>query len=250
MKKVVNGNSDVKQNTVAIIPARGGSKRIPNKNIKKFCGRHMLSYPIQAAKTSGLFDRIIVSTDSKEISKVARECGAEVPFMRPLDLADDYTGTNAVVRHCLQWLTEQGVMPIYACCIYATTPFLQPEFLQKGFRLLKESKGSFAFAVTSFPSPILRAVKIREDGMLDAFFPEFVPKNSQDLEKAYHDAGQFYWGTAKSFLSKIPLFSPSSIPVVLPRYFVQDIDEPDDWRRAELMYMAWVNEKAENIINE
>jgi pseudaminic acid cytidylyltransferase len=223
---------------VAIIPARGGSKRIPRKNIKNFHGKPMIAYPISVAWESRLFDRIIVSTDDEEIADVATRYGAVVPFMRPKELADDYAGTNAVVRHCLEWLVEKNQKPEYACCIYATTPFLRTEYLQSGLELLKKSGKSFAFTVTTFPSPIQRSVRIRKDGALEAIFPEHVPKRSQDLEEAYHDAGQFCWGKSEAFLNRVALYSPESIPVVLPRYLVHDIDTPEDWRMAELMYKA------------
>ncbi|SDB49023.1 N-acylneuraminate cytidylyltransferase [Desulfonatronum thiosulfatophilum] len=224
--------------SVAIIPARGGSKRIPRKNIKDFHGKPMIAYPISVALESRLFDRIIVSTDDEEIADVSMRYGAEVPFMRPKELADDYAGTNAVVRHCLEWLVEKNQKPEYACCIYATTPFLQEEYLRKGLELLKVSGKSFAFTVTTFPSPIQRSVRIRKDGALEAIFPEHVPKRSQDLEEAYHDAGQFYWGKSEAFLNRVALYSPESIPVILPRYLVHDIDTQEDWRMAELMYKA------------
>lgn len=223
---------------VAVIPARGGSKRIPRKNIKNFCGRPIISYSIQAAKNSDLFDRIIVSTDDEEIAEISRVHGGETPFLRPKELSDDYTGTSAVIRHTLTWLKDQGEHVSHVCCIYATAPFVQPRYLEEGYRLLIKSEKSFAFSVTSFPFPIQRAVRIREDGALEAIYPEHVNARSQDLEEAFHDAGQFYWGTAKAFLSDEVLFSPVSMPVILPRYLVQDIDTPEDWRRAELMYKA------------
>jgi pseudaminic acid cytidylyltransferase len=225
-------------NNVAIIPARGGSKRIPRKNIKDFHGRPMIAYPIEVARKSRLFDRIIVSTDDEEIADVSMRYGAEVPFMRPKELADDYAGTNAVVRHCLEWLLEKSQNPEYACCIYATTPFLQAKYLQKGLELLKKSGKSFAFSVTTFPSPIQRSVRITKDATIEAIFPEHVPKRSQDLEEAYHDAGQFYWGKPEAFINTIALYSPASTPVVLPRFLVHDIDTPEDWIMAELMYQA------------
>lgn len=229
--------------TIAIIPARGGSKRIPKKNIRMFCGRPMIAWPIEAAIKSELFDRIIVSTDDELIAQVAREHGAETPFLRPHELSDDYTGTNAVVKHCLQWLEKHEQQPDYACCIYATAPFLQPKYLSEGFNTLKKCKCTFAFSVTSFPFPIQRSIRIRQDGYMEPIFPESVPKRSQDLEEAYHDAGQFYWGSAESFLLDKPLFAQESMPVILPRFLVQDIDTLEDWKRAELMYEASVHPK-------
>jgi len=224
--------------TVAIIPARGGSKRIPKKNIRFFCGKPMIAWSIEAAAKSGLFDRIIVSTDSDEIAQVSQKWGAEVPFMRPKELADDYTGTNDVVRYCLQWLLDRGETIEYACCIYATAPFLKVKYLKKGFELLKEYGCAYAFSVSSFSFPIQRSIKIRTDGRIEPMFPEYVPMRSQDLEEAYHDAGQFYWGRAESFIKELPLYAPGSIPVLLPRYLVQDIDDHEDWQMAELMHQA------------
>jgi len=224
---------------IAIIPARGGSKRIPKKNIREFCGKPMMAWPIEAAQKSELFDRIIVSTDSEEIARVARACGAETPFIRPRELADDYTGTNAVVRHCLEWLIEKDQKPDYACCIYATAPFLQPEYLKKGFDILREGNCTFAFSVTSYEFPIQRSIRIRPDGYVEPIFPEHIPKRSQDLEEAYHDAGQFYWGTVESFFEDRPMRSSRSKPVILPRHIVQDIDDLDDGARAELMFKSF-----------
>jgi pseudaminic acid cytidylyltransferase len=221
---------------IAIIPARGGSKRIPRKNIRSFAGKPIIAYSISAAQDSRLFDRVIVSTDDEEIATVAREFGAETPFTRPAALADDFTGTNTVAKHAIQWLLEQGCAIEYACCIYATAPFLRTRYLRMGLDKLIASDKSFAFSVTSFPFPIWRAVRILPDGTVDAVYPENSSKRSQDLEEAYHDAGQFYWGTARAFLDEVVTFSPASVPVVLPRYLVHDIDTLEDWKRAELMF--------------
>lgn len=226
---------------LAIIPARGGSKRIPHKNIRPFAGKPIIAYSIQAALECKLFDKVIVSTDDEKIANIARQFGAETPFLRPANLADDYTGTNAVVKHAISWFIEQGEEVQYACCIYATAPFLQTRYLQQGFEKLNNSDKAFVFSVTTFPFPIQRAIKIKTDGTVKAFFPGNNEKRSQDLEEAYHDAGQFYWGKAESFLQDIEMFSESSLPVVLPRYLVQDIDTLEDWTRAELMYKAYLN---------
>ena len=221
---------------IAIIPARGGSKRIPNKNFKLFAGKPIISYSIKAVQETNLFDRIIVSTDSVEIAKVAKSCGAEVPFIRPAELADDFTGTIPVLLHTLNWLSERGFATDYFCCIYATAPFVQPEHIVKGFSLLKREKATTAFSVTTFPYPIFRALKIGEDGCIEMFWPEHENSRSNDLPEAYHDTGQFYWGNTKRFLTEKKLFSSDSIPVILPRYLVQDIDTMEDWETAEKMY--------------
>ena len=221
---------------VAIIPARGGSKRIPRKNIRIFNGKPMIAHSIRSAQACGLFDRIIVTTDDDEIAAVAREWGAETPFKRPAQLADDHATTNAVIKHAVQWLRDNGCPVEFACCIYATAPFIQPRFLREGYERLKNSDRSYAFTVTTFPFPIQRAIRINDQGTVDAFNPEHIFTRSQDLEEAFHDAGQFYWGTAEAFLKDYVIFSPVSIPILLPRHLVQDIDTPEDWRRAELMY--------------
>jgi N-acylneuraminate cytidylyltransferase len=224
---------------LCVIPARGGSKRIPRKNIREFAGKPIIAHSIAAALESGVFDRVMVSTDDAEIAEVARAHGAEIPFLRPTDLADDFTGTNAVVRHALNWHREQGLDYVYACCVYATAPFVQADDLRRGFELLAASAKAFAFSVTSFPFPIQRAIRLNRDGAVEAMFPEFAGHRSQDLEEAYHDAGQFYWGRAQAFLDDVPLFSPAALPVILPRHRVQDIDTLEDWHRAELLYQAW-----------
>lgn len=230
---------------LAVIPARGGSKRIPRKNIRPFAGKPIIGYSIEAALDSGLFDRVVVSTDDEEIAAVARAFGAETPFIRPSSLADDHTGTNAVIRHAIIWHRDQGQPVDYACCIYATAPFIQVRYLKEGFEKLVASGKSYVFSVTSFPFPIQRAIRLNARGEVEALFPEHVFSRSQDLEDAYHDAGQFYWGRAQAFVDEIVAFSPASLPVILPRHLVQDIDTLEDWRRAELMYQAWRLERGE-----
>lgn len=221
---------------LCVIPARGGSKRIPRKNIRDFLGKPIMAYSIDAAIASGCFDHVIVSTDDTEIAEVARACGAETPFVRPPALADDFAGTNAVVKHALGWYQAQGVVFDSACCVYATAPFIRPSDLQRGCELLESSDKQFAFSVTTFDYPIQRALRIDAETGLQLIYPEFSETRSQDLEEAYHDAGQFYWGRAQAFLSDQPLFASHSLPVPLPRYLVQDIDTPEDWVTAELMF--------------
>ncbi|MDT8384241.1 MAG: pseudaminic acid cytidylyltransferase [Gammaproteobacteria bacterium] len=221
---------------LAVIPARGGSTRIPRKNIRVFVDRPIIAYSIEAALTSGLFDKVIVSTDDEEIASVARALGAEVPFIRPAALADDYVGTNPVVAHAIHWFREQGHIIEHACCIYSTAPFIRSEYLTEGWRRLNESGQSFAFSVTTYPYPIQRSLRMRADGIMEVMYPEDFKKRSQDLEEAYHDAGQFYWGRADAF-GTVALHQ-NSVPVILPRWLVQDIDTPEDWATAELMYRA------------
>jgi N-acylneuraminate cytidylyltransferase len=225
--------------SIAIIPARGGSKRIPRKNIKDFLGRPMISYPIGVARESGLFERIIVSTDDAEIAAIAQAYGAEVPFTRPAELANDQAGTSPVVQHAIRWLRQEGQRPELVCCLYATTPLLASDYLRQGWQALQErSDKAFAFSITSFPYPFQRGLRLTPEGGVAPFFPEFIPCRSQDLEPAYHDAGQFYWGRAQAWLDGIGVFSNQAVPVILPRYRVQDIDDEEDWQRAELLYQA------------
>jgi pseudaminic acid cytidylyltransferase len=221
---------------VAVIPARGGSKRIPHKNIKLFCGRPMIAYSIEAAKDAAIFDRIIVSTDSKEIASTAKEFGAEVPFMRPVELADDYTGTDTVTLHALKWLMEHGEKIDYICCIYATAPFVKAEHIIKGYNLLCEKNSTSCFSVTTYSFPIFRSLKINDQDRLEMFWPEYREARSQDLTEAYHDAGQFYWADVKKYLEENQFYLKDAVPVFLPRYLVQDIDTPEDWETAEKMY--------------
>jgi len=223
---------------IAVIPARGGSKRIPRKNIRMFCGKPIIAYSIAAAQQTGLFDQVVVSTDDEEIAMVAREFGATTPFIRPKEIADDFTGTNAVVKHAVAWFNAQSNDVTHACCLYATAPLLQANFITEGYEALSRSDAAFAFSVTSYAFPIQRAVRITPDRRVDAIYPEHRMTRSQDLEHAYHDAGQFYWGTARAFLEDMPLFARHSIGVILPRHLVQDIDTIEDWDQAELMYRA------------
>jgi pseudaminic acid cytidylyltransferase len=223
---------------LAVIPARGGSKRIPRKNIKLFAGKPVIIYSIEAAKACGLFDRVLVTTDDEEIAKLARSYGAEAPFVRPAELSGDLTTAVAVIKHAVQWANDNWGGVDYSCCIYATAPFVRPQDLREGYEKLIASGKSYAFSVTSFPFPIQRALKINRDGCIEMFQPEHFLTRSQDLEDAFHDAGQFCWGTAEAFLNEKIVFSPESVPILLPRYLVQDIDTPEDWQRAEFMFKA------------
>lgn len=223
---------------VAIIPARGGSKRIPKKNIRAFEGKPIIAYSIEAALASGLFARVVVSTDDAEIARVAEAYGAEVPFFRPVDIADDMTGTAPVVKHAVEELIASGADIALVCCIYATAPFVRAEDLVAGHAELSTSPDkAFAFSVTSFPFPIQRALAVRGGGAVP-MYPEYAEARSQDLEEAFHDAGQFYWGRRQAWIDETPLFAQTSIPIILPRHRVQDIDTLDDWLRAELMFRA------------
>jgi N-acylneuraminate cytidylyltransferase len=223
---------------LAVIPARGGSKRIPHKNIREFCGQPIIGYSIQAALNSGVFDRVIVSTDCDKIAGVAKQCGAEVPFTRPAELSDDHTPTIPVIDHAVNWYQERGEAVDYACCIYATSPFVQVADLKMGLSKLTEKPGAeFLFPVTTFPFPIFRALEIKSD-KIEMIWPANEVARSQDLPEAYHDAGQFYWGTSKAWTQNEGIYSSHALPLKIPRSRVQDIDTPEDWNRAEMMYKA------------
>lgn len=228
---------------LAIIPARGGSKRIPRKNIKVFHGKPIIAWPIQAAIASKCFDRIIVSTDDEEIAEVAKSYGAEVPFIRPQELSDDYTGTVPVVAHAIEWLKLHGETTSEACCIYATAAFIEASDLQNGLQKLKSSRADYAITVTSYPFPIQRAIRIITESRITMFQPEHCYTRSQDLEAAWHDAGQFYWGKAESWLTHQAIFLADTVPITLPRYTVHDLDTIEDWKEAEILFNYIHNRK-------
>ena len=222
---------------IAVIPARGGSKRIPRKNIKPFCGKPMISWSIEAALASECFDQIIVSTDDAEIASVAKALGAQTPFTRPAELSSDFATTGAVMKHAVEWLGRATHVALDAvCCIYATAPFVRPSDLRSGLDLLMGANADYAFSVTTFEYPIQRALRIGVDDRLQMIRPEHYQTRSQDLEVALHDAGQFYWGSSEAWLHEHPIFSSASVPLVLPRYRVQDIDTEEDWIQAELLF--------------
>ena len=220
----------------AIIPARGGSKRIPRKNIKTFLGKPIISYSIEKAISSQLFDKVIVSTDDDEIAKIAMRYGAEVPFVRPANLSDDYTGSSKVVAHSLNWMQQQGLRVDALCCIYATAPFIRSNDLCIAYDILKSNKWDFVFTATEFDYPVQRSFRILKNGSMEMMFPENYAKRSQDLEVYYHDVGQFYWGKPESWLEKKIVFSEKSTVIQIPSYRAVDIDSENDWKRAELLY--------------
>ncbi len=221
---------------ICVIPARGGSKRIPGKNIKVFNGKPIIAYSIEAAKASDCFDRIIVSTDDESIIKIAREWGAEAPFIRPDDLSNDYEGTMPVVKHAIEWLIQEGEIVDDVCCLYATAPFITDKRIVEAYDKLKRSEAEYCFTAASFPYPVQRAFFLTENNRLQMLNNDHYDTRSQDLPEAYHDAGQLYWGTAEAFIQNKQVFSDIATPYILPRHLVQDIDTPEDWNRAELMY--------------
>ena len=221
---------------LCVIPARGGSKRIPRKNIKEFCGKPMIVWSIEAAIKSRCFDRIIVSTDDEEIALVAKQAGAQTPFVRPRGLADDYASTTAVIAHAIKWQASHDKMPDNVCCLYATAPFVRATDLQRGLRILESSGADYALSVASYEFPIQRAIRITRNNRIEMLQPEHLATRSQDLEEAWHDAGQFYWGRAAAWITGKPIFSKGACPVLMPRHRVQDIDTQEDWSRAQLMF--------------
>ncbi|WP_462157642.1 pseudaminic acid cytidylyltransferase [Pseudoalteromonas sp. GB56] len=224
---------------LAIIPARGGSKRILHKNIKPFCGTPIICYAIKTALHSGLFDKVIVSTDDPAIAEQARTCGAEVPFFRPDDLSGDHTPTRAVIQHGLDFYENQGVQVDYVCCIYPTSPFLSADILKESFNNLSATETKNAcFSATEFHYSPFRGFLYENNGP-ELVFPEHQKSRSQDLKPVYHDAGQFYWYKTEVDKTINPVINSSNAMIhALPNYLVHDIDTPDDWIRAELFFKA------------
>jgi len=222
---------------VGIIPARGGSKRIPRKNIRPFCGKPILAWSLEAAAATGVFDALLVSTDDEEIAAVAEAHGAEAPFRRPKELADDFAPTLPVVAHAVRWAEENRGPVEFACCLYPTAPFIRSSDLAAGLQALQADPTlHYAFSATTFAFPIFRALKRNLDGTVGMFWPENEFVRSQDLPEAWHDAGQFYWGRGRAFQERRGFFSSRARPVVLPRRLVQDIDTEEDWEAAELLF--------------
>jgi len=220
---------------LAVIPARGGSKRIPRKNVRPFAGRPMIAHAIAVAQASGLFARIVVSTDDDEIAGVAQAAGAEVPFRRPAALADDHDGTGAVMAHALDKLRWPDAA--LACCLYPAVPLLRGADLAAALALLEDGQAHFAYPVLAFESPVQRALRRDTDGRTTPLYPQFTETRTQDLEPAFHDAGQFYWGRSAAWRrGASPLDGGRSI--VLQPWQAVDIDTPDDWARAEAIYAS------------
>ena len=227
-------------NVVAIIPARSGSKSLVDKNIKLLSGHPLIAYSIAIAKLSKKVDRVIVSTNSQRYADIAKQYGAEVPFTRPKELSDDYATTSEVVIHAINWLKENNCHHDVTCCIYATAPFIRSQDIRNGFDKLSNTNCNFVFPVTNYPFPIQRAVIIDDQDHVRMFCQDKFFTRSQDLEVAYHDAGQFYWGRNDAWLNKDIIFSSESIAIKLPRYRVQDIDTLDDWETAEQLFQTLI----------
>ena len=227
---------------LCVIPARGGSKRIPRKNIRVFAGKPMIAYAIQAAQKSGLFSRIVVSTDDEEVAKISCKIGAEVPFLRPAELSDDHTPTVPVIAHAIQALEKNGGNMSYVCCIYPCVPFIEEKDLKKALLLLEQGNSEYSFPVTEYSSPIQRALKLGLGNQVSPFYPKFELSRTQDLERAYHDVGQFYWGSKKAWLTN-PKIHTHGLGCVIPSSRVADIDNPEDWLRAEQLYKIFSKKK-------
>lgn len=222
---------------IAIIPARGGSKRIPRKNVREFYGRPMIAWPISAAALSGLFDRILVSTEDQEIADIARHAGAEVPFARPTDLAGDHSVTTEVVRHALAWAVAEGWPVTAACCIYATAAFISADDLIAARKVLS-SEYDYVFPAVRYGHPPQRGFIDDGDGSPEFLQPEHRATRTQDLPPVFHDAGQFYWGTCDAWLEQRPFFGRSTRFIELPQWRAWDIDRPEDWTIAEQLFAA------------
>ena len=220
----------------AVIPARSGSKRIPGKNLRAFAGKPMICHSITAALESGVFDAVYVSTDSEDIARVARECGAQTPFVRPPELADDHTHLAPVLLHALDRIEAGGARVELLCLIYATAPLLEPAALRQGLEVMRAQEADAVFSVASYPAPVQRALTLDPEGRLRMLWPEHELTRSQDLPQAYHDAGQFHWLRPGAFRREGRMYMEKSFPVIIARHRTQDIDTPEDWARAETLY--------------
>ena len=238
----------MKTRAIAIIPARGGSKRIYKKNIKNFWGQPILAYSIIAAIKSKVFERILVSTDDLEIAETAKVYGAEVPFLRPQKLSDDFCNLDAVVDHAISWCKQNENLTYHYCCmIYATAPMIEHKYIKLGLNKLKKAGGKAAITIAEMPYPAQRSLTILDDGNLIRLWPEYATSRSQDLPKSYQDAAHFNWYN----LSRWPIDKNMSnlvdvIPIELPRQIVQDIDTEEDWKTAEQMYKMRI-ESTQNV---
>ncbi len=230
--RAVNLMIDNQNRALCVIPARGGSKRIPRKNVKDFLGKPLIAYSIEAALNSGVFERVIVSTDDALIADVAVKFGAQVPFMRDASLSDDYATSSDAVADAAAKL---GGYP-RVCCLYATAPLITGEILREAYGKFEEAECEFLFSATEFSFPIQRAIRLSKDGAASMFYPQFALTRSQDLERAYHDAGAFYFGRREAWLEKKPIFAPHSRAFLIPRNLVCDIDTPEDFEFAQKLY--------------
>jgi len=222
---------------LCVIPARGGSKRIPRKNIKPFLGRPIIDYSIKSAIESNCFDKVIVSTDDDEIAQIAKNSGADVPFLRPKNLADDFTALIDVVSHSIKWFEKENIFYEYTCCLLPTAPLVSSEILQTAFNNLLSYDSSYCLPINSYPYPVQRALKRNKKGSLEMLFPENQNTRSQDLEEIFHDAGQFYWGKSEAFKDNVPILGEDSVGFAINNLTAYDIDDIEDWHFAEQLYL-------------
>lgn len=227
---------------IAVLPARGGSKRIPQKNIREFCGQPVIAYAIQTARKSGLFDHVVVSTDDEAIKRVALECGAEVPFIRPANLADDHAATVPVIAHAINACQGIGWQVDAVCCIYPATPFMLESDLATGLATLENNVDSYVFPITAFPAAPQRALRRLPGGLVEPFYSEFVATRTQDLEPSFYDAGQFYWASTNTWIEE-KIIHQHGLGIVIPSWRVIDIDTEEDWQRAERIYSSLIGSK-------
>ncbi len=221
--------------SIAIIPARGGSKRIPRKNIKDFLGKPIIAYSIEAALKSGIFDEVMVSTDDKEIAEVSREYGANVPFLRSEETSNDYAGTEDVMSEVLREYKKRGKEFDIFCCLYSTAPFVTADHLKEAYALLHDSVDA-SFTVVQYSYPIQRSLKVNADKYVEMNFPQYYDTRTQDLEPIYHDAGQFYFVKVKTFEEEHTLWCKRTVPMILSELEVQDLDTLTDWQLAEMKF--------------
>lgn len=223
---------------LCVIPARGGSKRILKKNIKEFCGKPIIIWCIEQAKKSKCFDKVIISTDDPKIASIAKNMGADVPFRRPKFLSDDHTDTVPVISHAIKWSIKYYKKPSYVCCLYPTAVFVKSSDLKNGLKILKKTNSFYTFSATNYAHPIQRSFQINANKKLAMLFPKHYKSRSQDLDKAFHDAGQFYWAATDTWLENKPIISKNSTPLCIPRYRAMDIDTIEDWLISEQMFKA------------
>lgn len=230
---------------IAIIPARGGSKRIPRKNIKPFMGKPIMAYSIEAALKSNLFDVVMVSTDDEEIADIARQYGAEVPFMRSKSTSNDSATLSDVLKEVISAFKNRGAYYDNMCCILATAPLISSVDIQRGYdKLLDNDSISVLYPIVQFSYPVQRCIKLGQDGEIAMKWPEYQNARSQDLEKLYHDSGTFYWYKIKPWLAG----NVKRSGVVIDEHYVQDIDTEEDWLLAELKYQYLNGNKTDGII--
>ena len=235
--------------TIAIITARGGSKRIPKKNIRDFCGKPILSYSIEAALKSGVFDEVMVSTDSEEIAEIARKEGAAVPFFRSEKTANDFATTTDVLLEVIEEYKQRGMEFEYGCCIYPTAPFVTPEKLKTAMSLLKNQEADSVMPIVQYSFPPQRGVEV-EEGLIKVKWPEYYQMRSQDLSPIYHDVGQFYCFRTDRFIASKKVVGDHCVPMIVSDLEVQDIDNEEDWKIAEMKYKLMQSEKEQEYADK